>query len=377
MRLGLIYKATCLITNKSYIGQTINLLEKRKRKHCRDSINRNGKSYDNKFYRALRKYGIDNFKWEILYNNIVEDQLNIAEICVIYINNSFYDGYNSTEGGSCSPTRNPEVAKRIGNSNKGKIRSTEDKIKMSESRLKFYQTKEGQEYKKRQQQQSPWNKGLKMGPNPEHSIKMKGRKISEGHKQKISKRLIGVKKPPRSEEYKKNSSVRMKEKYATGELFPSFKGKNHTEEAKQKNREAHTGNKASIETKEKMSIKHKKQWEDLIFAKKMIESFKILPNKAELYLQDILNSLFFEGQFQYVGDGKEVVGRKCPDFIDKTNNKIIELYGDYWHRGQDPNDRIDYFKQFGYGTLVIWESELKNIEYLKNKLFNFGVTNAS
>ena len=233
MRLGLIYKATCLTTNKSYIGQTINLLEKRKRKHCRDSINRNGKSYDNKFYRALRKYGIDNFKWEILYNNIVEDQLNIAEICVIYINNSFYDGYNSTEGGSCSPTRNPEVAKRIGNSNKGKIRSTEDKIKMSESRLKFYQTKEGQEYKKRQQQQSPWNKGLKMGPNPEHSIKMKGRKISEGHKQKISKRLIGVKKPPRSEEYKKKTSETVKSLWKQG-VFAARITKKHTDYTGQK-----------------------------------------------------------------------------------------------------------------------------------------------
>ena len=233
-----------------------------------------------------------------------------------------------------------------------------------------------------------WNKGKTL--SEEHKRKdseaLKGRIITEEHRNKIAEALKGKKKSeehkkklrvPKSEEYKKNSSVRMKEKYATGELFPSFKGKNHTEEAKQKNREAHTGNKASIETKEKMSIKHKKQWEDLIFAKKMIESFKILPNKAELYLQDILNSLFFEGQFQYVGDGKEVVGRKCPDFIDKTINKIIELYGYYWHRGQDPNDRIDYFKQFGYGTLVIWESELKNIEYLKNKLFNFGVTNAS
>ena len=91
-----------------------------------------------------------------------------------------------------------------------------------------------------------------------------------------------------------------------------------------------------------------------------------MPNKTELNLQNIINSV--TNNFIFIGDGKEVIGGKCPDFIDKTNNKIIELYGDYWHRGQDPNDRINYFKDYGYDTLVIWESELKNVDNLKNKL---------
>ena len=29
----------------------------------------------------------------------------------------------------------------------------------------------------------PWNKGLKLGPNPEHSKRMKGRKLTKEHKQ--------------------------------------------------------------------------------------------------------------------------------------------------------------------------------------------------
>ena len=38
----------------------------------------------------------------------------------------------------------------------------------------------------------PWNKGLKLGPNPEHSKRMKGRKLTKEHKQKISQALKGI-----------------------------------------------------------------------------------------------------------------------------------------------------------------------------------------
>ena len=52
---------------------------------------------------------------------------------------------------------------------------------------------------------------------------------------------------------------------------------------------------------------------------------------------------------------------------------LIELYGDYWHKNDNPQDRIDHFKQFGFDTLVIWEKELKDQEMLVNKLQNFHV----
>lgn len=52
--------------------------------------------------------------------------------------------------------------------------------------------------------------------------------------------------------------------------------------------------------------------------------------------------------------------------------KLIELFGDYWHKGEDPQDRINIFKKFGYDTLVIWESELKDINKVKNKVIKFN-----
>ena len=39
-----------------------------------------------------------------------------------------------------------------------------------------------------------------------------------------------------------------------------------------------------------------------------------------------------------------------------------------WHREQDINKRIDYFKTFGWDILVVWKKELKNVDSLKQKL---------
>jgi len=61
---GIIYKVTNLINNKIYIGQTTGSLEKRKIKHI-SCAKLNSNIY---FHKALNKYGIGSFDWEILEN---------------------------------------------------------------------------------------------------------------------------------------------------------------------------------------------------------------------------------------------------------------------------------------------------------------------
>lgn len=76
--------------------------------------------------------------------------------------------------------------------------------------------------------------------------------------------------------------------------------------------------------------------------------------------------------FEYVGDGSFWVGRLNPDF--KNNNgekKVIEVFGDYWHKGEDPKDRIDAFGRLGYDCMVIWEHELKNPNSVIEKIKKF------
>lgn len=67
----------------------------------------------------------------------------------------------------------------------------------------------------------------------------------------------------------------------------------------------------------------------------------------------------FPNQWKYTGNGgsRNIIGGKIPDFTHKSQKKIIEVYGDYWHQGEDPSERIDHFAEYGYDAIVIWESE--------------------
>ncbi len=95
----LIYKVTNIVNNKVYIGQTIKTLIHRKKQHHSLSLSKQikTKSY---FIRAIDKYGINKFKWEIIKvcNNI--NELNKWEKYYIKKFNSFgKGGYNLTNGG--------------------------------------------------------------------------------------------------------------------------------------------------------------------------------------------------------------------------------------------------------------------------------------
>jgi len=96
MKLGIIYTATNLINNKYYVGQTRTSLNYRKNKHFQNAFNLN---HENKFYLALRKYGKENFKWNIIEKDINETQLDAREIYWVAFYDSFNNGYNMTEGG--------------------------------------------------------------------------------------------------------------------------------------------------------------------------------------------------------------------------------------------------------------------------------------
>ena len=79
-------------------------------------------------------------------------------------------------------------------------------------------------------------------------------------------------------------------------------------------------------------------------------------------------------EYKFVGDGKIFIAGFVPDFINiNGQKKIIELYGDYWHKDTQEKDkyRIDTFKKYGYDTLVIWEHELKDLEKTRNKIRSF------
>lgn len=82
------------------------------------------------------------------------------------------------------------------------------------------------------------------------------------------------------------------------------------------------------------------------------------PNKIETQLMKMLEGNF-PSEWKYVGNGDIIIGLKCPDFTNINGKKaLIELFGDYWHRNDNPNKRIQHFAKYGYDTLIIWEHEL-------------------
>ena len=101
MSKGIIYCAHCIISSKKYIGQTINDLNVRKNKHKTASLKYKKR---NKFYSAIKKYGIDNFIWGIIEEVNVKE-LDEREKYWIEHFSTFKSGYNSTLGGEkyCNP----------------------------------------------------------------------------------------------------------------------------------------------------------------------------------------------------------------------------------------------------------------------------------
>lgn len=82
------------------------------------------------------------------------------------------------------------------------------------------------------------------------------------------------------------------------------------------------------------------------------------PTKPEKKMGEILNGLF-PMEYKFVGDGQIWIGNKNPDFINiNGQKKLIEVWGDYWHRHDIPDNLINNYLRYGFKTLIIWEHEL-------------------
>lgn len=98
-----IYKYTNNINHKVYIGQSINL-EQRKSGHKSAAFNPNASDYNSQFHQAIRKYGWENFSYEVIAEISNEEysqkMLDDLEKYFIKYYDSYKNGYNATEGGN-------------------------------------------------------------------------------------------------------------------------------------------------------------------------------------------------------------------------------------------------------------------------------------
>ncbi len=195
----IIYKTTNKINGKSYIGQTVHSLRQRKHGHVSAALSVRDTTY---FHRALRKYGSENFSWEILQECDTIEELNQLEIFYIGYYNTFgNNGYNLTVGGKSGLVgfkHTDESKRKMSEAQKGKKLSEETKRRMSKVQKNKVVSKETR------------------------------RKISEGHK--------GFKLP---EKVRRKISVALKGKF-TGKNSPLY-GKPFSKEHRRRMSEARVG----------------------------------------------------------------------------------------------------------------------------------------
>ena len=123
--MGIIYSYTNSINGKKYIGQTINPRQ-RKSQHKSSAFNENDANYDTLLHRAFRKYGYDNFIYEVLAEVDTIEELNQLEIYYIdKFNTTTPNGYNILEGGRNAFHPFPEELKEIKSLEYGKLTKEE------------------------------------------------------------------------------------------------------------------------------------------------------------------------------------------------------------------------------------------------------------
>lgn len=113
---GLIYKITCQLTQRSYIGKTRSTQQQRWYQHCSDAK----RGSDKDLHQAIREYGSDAFQVTTLqeWDDISNEALQAAETYFITEHDTFHNGYNMQVKGDSPYTPIPvetraQVNKRL------------------------------------------------------------------------------------------------------------------------------------------------------------------------------------------------------------------------------------------------------------------------
>ena len=220
--MGCIYQATNLINGKRYIGKTVRPLRARRNAHNCDVKH----GSQNCFHRAIRKYGLEAFYWDVLYENDNPSQLaDMEKEFIRLLKTKVPQGYNLTDGGEGVP---------------GFTFSEESRAKLSASH--------------------------------------KGRKLTLEHRAKIAAVKKGKKRPPFSEEWRQHHAAAMRTPECRAKSSAAHKGRKLTPEQRvrhlfainnrtvspnehAKRSASQLGRKRSPEIKAKLSAARKLWWQ--------------------------------------------------------------------------------------------------------------------
>lgn len=128
--MGVIYKITCNINGKSYIGQTKHNSRYRWNQHLWE-VRHPEANQSRKLNNAIIKYGPENFTIEDLWTDD-DENLDFWEINYIDEYDTFNNGYNLTKGGKANQVVSEETRKKLSDKLKGKPKNVKDNRKREE-----------------------------------------------------------------------------------------------------------------------------------------------------------------------------------------------------------------------------------------------------
>ena len=91
------------------------------------------------------------------------------------------------------------------------------------------------------------------------------------------------------------------------------------------------------------------------------------PNNAEMTLFGIM--YYLQLPYKYTGNGQYILMGHAPDFVHLKSRKIVEFFGERWHKPTEEKERIELFARAYYQVLVVWQREIKPTTTNRKKLY--------
>lgn len=218
-----------------------------------------------------------------------------------------------------------------------------------------------------------------------HSLETKNR-MSEARRlwcAENKESFLGENNPMWGKTFKHTKKAKKKISEATRKMYDlnpnMMKGENHpnwgkplSEINRKRIGEANKGKKRTKKMKKEMSKRSRERLKDENYLKLLLSGLGRRPNNIEKIIDEMTPDFI-----RYTGDGswwrRLHNGKyKNPDFKVTGQNKIIEIWGDYWHKKENPNFLIEHYRRSGLECLVIWENEIySDLQEIANKIYQF------